>query len=61
MKIISKIPKLARVDRPLSDWIRLVTGKSLTFQLVGTGGESITRVSLFRSQHQRMTVYRGAF
>lgn len=54
---LPKIPKLAQIDRPLPEWIKAVPGKSLTFQLVGAGGESVTLVPLFRSQHQRMTVY----
>jgi hypothetical protein len=57
---LPKIPKLVRVDRPLTEWIKAAPGKSLTFQLVGAGGESVTLVPLFRSQHHRMTVYRDA-
>jgi len=54
---LPKIPKLSRTERPATEWIKPVAGKSLTFQMVGAGGESITLVPLFRSQHQRMTVY----
>lgn len=55
---LPEIPVLSGIERPLSDWIKPVAGKDLTFQTVGANGESITLVPLFRSQHQRMTVYR---
>jgi hypothetical protein len=48
---------LIGIERPLNVWIKPVNGKSLTFKTVGANGEDITLVPLFRSQHQRMTVY----
>lgn len=54
---LPKIPTLSGIERPLDDWIKPIVGKSLTFQTVGANGEKITLVPLFRSQHQRMTVY----
>ncbi len=54
---LPKIPTLSGIERPLSDWIKPVAGKALTFETVGANGEQITLVPLFRSQHQRMTVY----
>ena len=50
------MPKLTGIERPLNDWIKPIAGKSLTFKTDG-GGEEITLVPLFRSQHNRMTVY----
>ena len=51
------LPKLSGIERPLNDWIKPVAGKSMTFKTVGANGENITLIPLFRSQHQRMTVY----
>jgi DUF1680 family protein len=51
------VPKLAATQAALNDWIKPVAGKSLTFVTVGAKGEPVTLVPLFRSQHQRMTVY----
>ena len=53
------LPKLPKLDtsKPMQDWIKPVAGKSLTFELTGSGGEKVTLVPLFRSQHQRMTIY----
>lgn len=58
---LPKIPTLAGIERPLETWIKPVAGKSLTFKTVGANGEQITLVPLFRSQHQRMTVYWDGF
>ncbi|HRH45716.1 MAG TPA: DUF4986 domain-containing protein, partial [Pyrinomonadaceae bacterium] len=54
---LPKVPKLAATERQLNDWIKPVTGQSLTFSTVGANKEQINLVPLFRSQHQRMTVY----
>lgn len=54
---LPKIPVLTGIERPLNDWIKPVAGKSLTFKMVGADGSTFTLVPLFRSQHQRMTVY----
>ena len=55
---LPKVPVLAGVERPLEDWIKPVAGQSLTFRTVGAGRpEDVTLVPLFRSQHQRFTVY----
>ncbi len=54
---LPKMPKLAGIERPLQDWIKPLAGKSLTFKTIGADGEEITLVPLFRSQHQRMTIY----
>lgn len=48
---LPKIPKLA------GNRVQPIEGKSLTFSTIGADGENITFVPLFRSQHQRMTVY----
>jgi uncharacterized protein len=53
---LPKVPKL-NIKQNLNDWIRPINGKSLTFATVGANSEQITLVPLFRSQHQRMTVY----
>lgn len=54
---LPKLPKLKEINRPLNDWVKPVSDKSLTFTTVGANGEPINLVPLFRSQHQRMTVY----
>jgi uncharacterized protein len=54
---LPKVPQLAGVERSLDEWIRPVDGRSLTFTTFGANGEPLTLVPLFRSQHQRMTVY----
>ena len=55
---LPKVPVLVGVERPLADWIKPVAGQSLTFRTVGAGRpEDVTLVPLFRSQHQRFTVY----
>jgi hypothetical protein len=51
------IPKISGIERPLNEWIKPLTGKSLTFTTVGANNETINLSPLFRSQHQRMTVY----
>jgi DUF1680 family protein len=53
------LPKLPNLNtkQPLHDWIRPSLHKKLEFTAVGSNGELITLVPLFRSQHQRMTVY----
>jgi hypothetical protein len=55
---LPKAPTLFGIERPLEDWIKPVPGKSLTFKTVGAGRpEDVTLAPLFRSQHQRFTVY----
>lgn len=54
---LPKAPKLAATDRQLNDWIKPVNGKNLEFTAIGANGEQIQLVPLFRSQHNRMTVY----
>lgn len=54
---LPKIPTLNGVERPLDDWIKHVKNNNLIFKTVGANGEDITLVPLFRSQHERMTVY----
>lgn len=53
---LPKLPKL-NIKQPLDDWIKHGKGNKLTFKAVGSNNEDITLVPLFRSQHQRMTVY----
>jgi DUF1680 family protein len=54
---LPNVPKLRGIERPFDEWIKPVAGKTLTFSTVGASGEPMTLVPLFRSQHQRMTVY----
>ena len=53
---LPKLPKL-NINQPLDDWIKHGKGNKLTFKAVGSNNEDITLVPLFRSQHQRITVY----
>lgn len=55
---LPEVPVLVGSERPLNDWIKPVSGKTLTFVTVGAGRPTdVTLVPLYRSQHQRITAY----
>jgi uncharacterized protein len=59
---LPKVPVLVGINHPLEDWIKPVPGKPLTFRTVGAGQPNdVTLIPLFRSQHQRFTVYWDGF
>ena len=56
------VPVLVCGDKEITDWVKPVAGKSLTFETVGVGDPNdVTLIPFFRAHHQRYTVYWDTF
>ncbi len=54
----SDFPSLANHGKPVEDWVKPVSGKSLTFQTVGVGWpHDVTLIPFYQLAHDRYVVY----